>query len=104
MVLEPPMDDEFYDSMTETQYWEINDAFLDSIVGLTEGDFDENKMHTVLRQMNTVVNKQYILSPETFKLLMGQSMCFSCAVLTTPDPKIRGKLQKRAMRWATTEL
>jgi predicted unusual protein kinase regulating ubiquinone biosynthesis (AarF/ABC1/UbiB family) len=106
MLFDPHMDDEFYDSMTESQYWTVNDAFLDTMVGLTEGDFDENKMHSAMREINRVIDngKRYILSPATFKLLMGQSMIFSCALITVPDPKIRGKLNKKAMRWATTEL
>jgi len=106
MVVEPRLDDEFFNALTEDQYWEMNNTFLDTMVGLAEGDFDENKMHSAVRGVNQVINdgKRYILAPATFKLLMGQSMCFSCAIITVPDPKIRGKLNKKAMRWATTEL
>ena len=106
MLFEPRLDDAFYDSLTETQYLEINDAFLVTMIGLTEGDFDENRMHSAIRDINKVIDDgtRYILSTDAFKLLMAQSMIFSCAILTVPDPKIRGKLQKKAMRWATTEL
>jgi hypothetical protein len=106
MVVEPRLDDEFFSALTEEQYWKINDTFLNTLVGLADGDFDENRMHGAVRDVNRVVDdgKRYILAPTTFKLIMGQSMILSCALITVPDPKIRGKLQKKAMRWATTEL
>ena len=106
MVTEPRLDDAFFNALTEEQYWEINDTFLDTLVGLAEGDFDENRMHSAVRDVNRVIDNgvRYILAPSTFKLIMGQSMILSCALITVPDMKIRGKLQKQAMRWATTEL
>lgn len=106
MIFEPRLNDDFFNALTETQYCEINNTFLDTMVGLTEGDFDENKMHSAVRNVNQVINdgSRYILAPATFKLLMAQSMILSCAMITVPDAKIRGKLQKAAMRWATTEL
>ena len=102
----PNFTTEELNSIPTELYQNLNNVFLSTMVGLVDGDLDENKMHDAIRYMNTCMDDgiNRILSPNTFKLLMSQSMCISTANICVTDLKIRSRLQKEAMRWASTEL
>lgn len=105
MLTEPRFTDDFFEKLSDDQYNKMNNLFLDTLIGLSDGEFDENKMHAAMRVMNQCLDgtTQYILAPKTFKLLMAQSMIFSVAIIAVPDKKKRSKMLKKAMLWATSE-
>jgi hypothetical protein len=105
-VVEPPFEISELDAIPHDKYIKLNACFMDTLIGLVEGDFNEQKMHAAVRELTETLDNgiKYRLSYNVFKLLMGQSMVLSCVNVCVPDLKVRNRLQRRAMKWAATEL